>query len=103
MKTYKQLLEDIELVSGHPRTSKSKQEPINENFGVPSYKAADFSSMNKKTADVLVKELNRISRYLDPGYDMASDALEDIKQLVKTLKTVKSGAKRFAKAAAEKN
>ena len=61
----------------------------NSSFGVPSYKSTDFSVMNKKTADVLVKELNRIGKYLDPGYDMASDALEDIKKLVKTLKTVK--------------
>ena len=61
----------------------------NSGFGVPSYKSTDFSAMNKKTADVLVKELNRIGKYLDPGYDMASDALEDIKKLVKTLKTVK--------------
>lgn len=68
---------------------KNMQEPINEDFKVPSYKATDFSAMNKKTADVLVKELNRIGKYLDPGYDMASDALEDIKKLVKTLKTVK--------------
>ncbi len=71
---------------GGPPAKRSK---ANDTFGVPSYKAIDFSSMNKKTADVLVKELNRIGKYLDPGYDMASDALEDIKKLVKTLKTVK--------------
>ena len=67
----------------------AKRSKANSTFGVPSYKATDFSAMNKKTADVLVKELNRIGKYLDPGYDMASDALEDIKKLVKTLKTVK--------------
>jgi len=71
---------------GSPPTKRSK---TNSGFGVPSYKSTDFSAMNKKTADVLVKELNRIGKYLDPGYDMASDALEDIKKLVKTLKTVK--------------
>lgn len=71
---------------GSPPTKRSK---ANSGFGVPSYKSTDFSAMNKKTADVLVKELNRIGKYLDPGYDMASDALEDIKKLVKTLKTVK--------------
>lgn len=71
---------------GSPRRPKAR---MTSAFGVPSYKAADFSSMDKKTADVLVKELNRIGKYLDPGYDMASDALENIKKLVKTLKTVK--------------
>ena len=71
------------------KNTQQNTQPINEDFGVPSYKSTDFSAMNKKTADVLVKELNRIGKYLDPGYDMASDALEDIKKLVKTLKTVK--------------
>ena len=76
---------------GSPPTKRSKANSpkADSTFGVPSYKATDFSAMNKKTADVLVKELNRIGKYLDPGYDMASDALEDIKKLVKTLKTVK--------------
>ena len=71
------------------KNTQQNTQPINEDFGVPSYKSTDFSVMNKNTADVLVKELNRIGKYLDPGYDMASDALEDIKKLVKTLKTVK--------------
>ena len=80
MKSFRQLRQHI---------TEAKNTQPNSGFGVPSYKSTDFSAMNKKTAYVLVKELNRIGKYLDPGYDMASDALEDIKKLVKTLKTVK--------------
>ena len=73
------------------KNTQQNTQPINEDFGVPSYKSTDFSVMNKKTADVLVKELNRIGKYLDhySRLEYASDALEDIKKLVKTLKTVK--------------
>lgn len=71
---------------GSPPTKRSK---ANSGFGVPSYKSTDFSAMNKKTADVLVKELERIANYLDDQYDMAPTARTSIKNLVKTLKTVK--------------
>jgi hypothetical protein len=55
----------------------------------PQYKASDLSPKNPKFVDVLVKELQRINEYLDPGYDMASDARDDIKTLIANLKKAK--------------
>lgn len=76
---------------GSPPTKRSKANSpkADSTFGVPSYKSTDFSAMNKKTVDVLVKELERIAKYLDDQYDMAPTARNSIKDLVKTLKTVK--------------
>ena len=69
------------------KRSKANSPKGNSTFGVPSYKATDFSAMNKKTADVLVKELERIAKYLDDQYDMAPTARTSIKELVKALKS----------------
>jgi chromosome segregation ATPase len=43
-------------------------------------------SDGRGSSTILVKELRRITKYLDPGYNMADAALQDINKLIKTLK-----------------